>query len=183
MEERLKQFIDSLNMSINAFEKGLGVGTGTISKTITGKKALGSDIIKKIIFKYPDLSLNWLFYGEDYFLNENGIFPRSENEKPVVKTGSDAGSVTKNELSVPVFEQKQVQELVIQYQAMSTTYKQEVEVLKTQIATLAEQLSQSQQQTIEAQKEVIQAKNALIEAITPPKTPSMPLQQSVPVLL
>lgn len=63
MEERLKQLIHSLDMSVNAFEKDLGLGTGTIAKTIAGKKALGTDILKKIVFKYPEINLNWLITG------------------------------------------------------------------------------------------------------------------------
>lgn len=97
MEERLNHFIEGLGISINAFEKEIGVGTGTINKTILNGKSLGSEIIKKIVLKYPSLDLQWLFTGKEYIPKNSGTFQSMSFEKPPIKTTNEATNVTKTE--------------------------------------------------------------------------------------
>ena len=94
MEKRLATFISSKNLSINAFEGVIDVATGSIAKTITNNKGLGSAILKKIILKYPELNLDWLFTGEGEMLKNSSI-PLLENENVVVKSSSECSSETK----------------------------------------------------------------------------------------
>lgn len=62
----LNDLLDYLNMSINAFEKEIGAGTGTISKVVNGTedRELSIKTIRKIIAKYPDINQSWLQTGE-----------------------------------------------------------------------------------------------------------------------
>lgn len=62
----LNDLLDKLNLSINAFEKEIGAGTGTISKIINGteERELSIKTIRKIVARYPELSPSWLQTGE-----------------------------------------------------------------------------------------------------------------------
>lgn len=69
-KERLKEFVQALNLGQNAFEKEVGIANGYLaskSKTIT------SDTIEKVINKYPNLNIEWLMTGNGNMLKENGI--------------------------------------------------------------------------------------------------------------
>jgi len=61
--ERLKQFIDYKNISLNAFDNSIGASTGYIGKQIKNKASIGTDIVEKILKIYPDLNPEWLLTG------------------------------------------------------------------------------------------------------------------------
>lgn len=64
-KHHLNKLLDELDISVNAFEEAIGVGQGTISKSIIEPdKRLSDRNIKKITRKFPDVSENWLLTGE-----------------------------------------------------------------------------------------------------------------------
>lgn len=68
-KERLKLFVKSLKMGQNVFEKEVGIANGYLaSKSLT----ISSDTVERIIKKYPNLNLEWLFCGEGEML-KSGI--------------------------------------------------------------------------------------------------------------
>lgn len=62
---RLKVFIEEKGLTIAAFEKACKLGNATISKAIKNKTALRTDVIEKILTRFPNLSVEWLFTGSD----------------------------------------------------------------------------------------------------------------------
>jgi len=62
--ERLNQFIDYKNISLNMFDKSIGASNGYIGKQIKNNGSIGSDLIQKIFSVYPDLNILWLMTGE-----------------------------------------------------------------------------------------------------------------------
>lgn len=65
---RINVFCSYLDISVNKFETILGVGVGSISKTISTGKAIGGKVLKKIILTYPNLNIDWLFTGRGQML-------------------------------------------------------------------------------------------------------------------
>jgi phage repressor protein C with HTH and peptisase S24 domain len=90
-KERLKLFVQSLNMGQNAFEAEVGIANGYLASK---SQSVNSDAIEKIIIKYPSLNLDWLFTGNgDMSLDE-------ERQDVLIKTlpripyDAAAGSLT-----------------------------------------------------------------------------------------
>lgn len=75
-KERLKLFVQSLNMGQNAFEAEVGIANGYLASK---SQSVNSDAIEKIIIKYPSLNLDWLFTG-------NGDMSLGEDAKSIQVT-------------------------------------------------------------------------------------------------
>lgn len=82
-KDRLKLFVKSINMGQNAFEKEVGIANGYLASK---SQTVSSDIVEKIIAKYPDLSLDWLFRGEGEMYKSEMV----EDNTPMVIKG-DSG--------------------------------------------------------------------------------------------
>lgn len=61
--ERIKEFIDYKGLSIAAFERSIGMSNASFGKSLKNKGAIGSDKIENILFKYKELSAEWLLTG------------------------------------------------------------------------------------------------------------------------
>lgn len=89
-KERLKLFVQSLNLGQNAFEKEVGIANGYLASK---SQSVSSDTIERIIYKYPNLNLDWLFTG-------SGSMFQEEHQDIVAKTlpripyDAAAGSLT-----------------------------------------------------------------------------------------
>lgn len=75
VKDRLKHFIKTLGMSVNAFEKKWGTGQSYVNNI---SKGIGNEHLTNLCNLYPELNLNWLFTGkgsmllsESENLNEN----------------------------------------------------------------------------------------------------------------
>jgi SOS-response transcriptional repressor LexA len=72
-KERLKLFVQSLNKGQNAFEAEVGIANGYLASK---SQSVNSDAIEKILNKYPNLNLDWLFTGNgNMFLDEEYTAP------------------------------------------------------------------------------------------------------------
>lgn len=72
-KERLKLFVQSLNKGQNAFEAEVGIANGYLASK---SQSVNSDAIEKILNKYPNLNLDWLFTGNgNMFLDEESTAP------------------------------------------------------------------------------------------------------------
>lgn len=80
MNERLKQFIDYLNISTRKFEIKISASNGQIAKFLTKNTTIQSDILSKIFDTYPELSAEWLMRGKGEMLRENT--PEREGNTP-----------------------------------------------------------------------------------------------------
>ena len=62
--DRLQKFLHANRVSAYAFEHACGLSNGYLAKQLRGKGSVGSDIIEKIKYNYPELSIVWLFTGK-----------------------------------------------------------------------------------------------------------------------
>lgn len=77
--ERLKQFIDSINISISAFEKSIGMSNASFRKIYNNNGSIGSDKLERILKTYPQLNPSWLLTGEgSMILGEEAATPSSQ---------------------------------------------------------------------------------------------------------
>ncbi len=66
--KRLHEFLVFKNISFNKFEIVLGVSHGSISNAVKHKKNIGTNVLEKILEKYPRLSSEWLLRGKGEML-------------------------------------------------------------------------------------------------------------------
>ncbi|MCC2598022.1 helix-turn-helix transcriptional regulator [Sphingobacterium sp. FBM7-1] len=76
---RIKHYLDSKSISLNAFDKAIGVGNGYFGKQIKRQASVGSDILEKIVCVYPDINPVWLLTGEGQML----LSPEADSTKIV----------------------------------------------------------------------------------------------------
>ena len=67
-KERLSAFINASGLSVRAFERELGVATGTVRKI---NDVLSANMWDKISSKFPQLNRDWLMFGTGEMLNSN----------------------------------------------------------------------------------------------------------------
>lgn len=70
MIERLAQFIQSLGISVRAFEISIAASDGMIRRAINNKSDIQSKWISSIADNYPQLNLDWLIIGHGAMLRD-----------------------------------------------------------------------------------------------------------------
>jgi hypothetical protein len=84
--DRLSEYIEYKNISLNAFDKSIEASNGYIGRQIKNKASVGGDIIEKISCTYPDLNLEWLITGKGSMLkNQPDVLPLASD--PQVQYG------------------------------------------------------------------------------------------------
>jgi len=76
MNERLKQFIEYLQLSTRAFEQKISVSNGLIARFVSKNTSIQSDVLSKICDTFPELNFDWLVTGKGEMLRG------SDREKP-----------------------------------------------------------------------------------------------------
>lgn len=71
--ERLSRFIVYLGLKPTSFEAEMGFSNGSIGKLLNDKRALTSDRLEKIFYKYPELDPEWLMTGKGEMIKKNSI--------------------------------------------------------------------------------------------------------------
>ena len=79
MNERLREFISHIGLSVRKFETTIGVKNGYIRTFGEGSR---SEIIETILQEYPQLNREWLLTGEGEMLTNIGI-PTTQTESEV----------------------------------------------------------------------------------------------------
>lgn len=105
MDERIKQLYESLHINQQTFAEFLGVSPATISSIIKHKSKPSLKIIEAIRKRYPNISLDWLMFGNgpmflDEKSNDSASAPApstSEQNEPVLDFSDDSDS----EVSAP----------------------------------------------------------------------------------
>lgn len=77
--ERLAEYIESKNISFNAFDISIGASNGYIGKQIKNKASIGGDVIEKIACIYTDISLDWLITGKGEMIRNKSNYNTSHN--------------------------------------------------------------------------------------------------------
>lgn len=89
-KERLKLFVQSLNIGQNKFEEAVGIANGYLASR---SQSVNSDAIEKILVKYPNLNLDWLFTGNGEMFQEERL-DVSVKTLPRIPYDAAAGSLT-----------------------------------------------------------------------------------------
>lgn len=94
--ERLSLFITSLGLKPTSFEAEMGFSNGSIGKTLKEKRALGSDRLETIVYKYPTLNTDWLLTGKGTMIRLESSLgtPTAKFSDTAVSTLSGTGGVT-----------------------------------------------------------------------------------------
>lgn len=79
-KDRLKLFVKSLNMGQNIFEKEVGIANGYLASK---SQTISSDTVERVMEKYPDLNLEWLFCGKGEMLKSSLSNSIAENSSLV----------------------------------------------------------------------------------------------------
>ena len=69
--DRLAEYIELKDISLNAFDKSIGMSNGYIGKQIKNKASIGGDIIEKIACVHTDLNIDWLITGKGELLKNS----------------------------------------------------------------------------------------------------------------
>lgn len=80
--ERLAAVIKQLGYSTNAFEKEVGVSTGTFAKAISKGSDVNSSTLQLIGSKFPQINIGWLVTGNGEPLESSHIISKVITEKP-----------------------------------------------------------------------------------------------------
>lgn len=92
MLERLKEYLESKDISTGAAEKACGFGNAMLRNAFVGGKGIGSDKIEKILHTYPELSAEWLLRGVGSMIigQENDKAKELENKIIQMSVGRDS---------------------------------------------------------------------------------------------
>ena len=91
MIERLAQFIQSMGLSVRAFELSIAASDGMIRRAINNKSDIQSKWITLIADNYPQLSLDWLITGRGSMLRDSQI--SKENKTSTTPISSTVKSI------------------------------------------------------------------------------------------
>jgi transcriptional regulator with XRE-family HTH domain len=69
MNRRIALVLRAKNISPSQFAEDLGVQRSGISHILNGRNKPSLEFIQKLIKKYPDISMNWLMFGEGPMMN------------------------------------------------------------------------------------------------------------------
>lgn len=75
--DRLKQFIDYLEIPVTKFADNCEIPRPTLSQLTNGRnKSVRNELVEKIHRAYPNLSMIWLMFGEGDMLHNENIKPQ-----------------------------------------------------------------------------------------------------------
>lgn len=101
--DRLYRYLKLRNITPYAFERNCGLSNGYLHKQALGKGSIGSDIIERILLKYPDINLPWLMNGEGAMTktsSETSGMELEEEEKLYITTQIEMIAMLRNQIAV-----------------------------------------------------------------------------------
>lgn len=87
MHNRLKQFLAAENITQAQFADRIRIGKANVSHVLAGRNKPGYDFITAIMAGFPQLNINWLFFGNGKMYNNSQSVPQSA--EPSVNPDSD----------------------------------------------------------------------------------------------
>lgn len=119
MVERIKQLIDTLQVSHTQFAETIGINRSNLTHLFSGRNQPSLDLMKKILVAYPQVKTEWLIMGVgEMFAQDNPASvsePTQTAASPVVKSTSPREPITldlfaaQEEISQPKAELSQSQ--------------------------------------------------------------------------
>ena len=89
VKQRLIRYIKSHGMTQKSFQEALGVSPGYINSI---RKSIGADVLARLTELFPDLSRDWLLYGEGEMLKASE--PKGVPVYDTTSTGGATGLVS-----------------------------------------------------------------------------------------
>lgn len=84
--DRIKQYLDIKGISVSAFERSIGMSNASFGKSLKKGGAIGTDKLENILSAYPDISVEWLFFGKGSMLKDG-----KDNSEPTITTNPQEG--------------------------------------------------------------------------------------------
>lgn len=101
--DRLKQFIDYLEIPVTKFADNCEIPRPTLSQLTNGRnKSVRNELVEKIHRAYPDLSMIWLMFGEGDMLHNENIEISEAQNKPSAPLQQQQASI--NEMVMPTLD-------------------------------------------------------------------------------
>lgn len=73
MHNRLKQFLAAENITQAQFADRIRIGKANVSHVLAGRNKPGYDFITAIMAGFPQLNINWLFFGNGKMYNDSDL--------------------------------------------------------------------------------------------------------------
>lgn len=100
--DRLKQFIDFLEIPVTKFADNCEIPRPTLSQLTNGRnKSVRNELVEKIHRAYPDLSMIWLMFGEGDMLHKENIKTSEPQKAANLRYESDQSPIT--DMVMPTF--------------------------------------------------------------------------------
>jgi hypothetical protein len=91
--DRILLFVHHKNMSMRTFDTSIGVGNGYTSKQSKSGGSVGSNVLERIIDKYPDLNPLWLVTGKGEMILEI-----ETSDEPLPDYGKSIDAILENKI-------------------------------------------------------------------------------------
>lgn len=92
--KQFRAFFDSLNISVNAFSKQIGLPQRTVNNYVTGERSLSIDLIEATLQAFPELSAEWLLRGRGHMYSED-VSTSGQTDSEVIALRSELNGVYK----------------------------------------------------------------------------------------
>lgn len=80
MHNRLKQFLAAENITQAQFADRIRIGKANVSHVLAGRNKPGYDFISAIMTGFPELNLNWLFFGTGKMYTKPSVSAASDEQ-------------------------------------------------------------------------------------------------------
>lgn len=80
MHNRLKQFLAAENITQAQFADRIRIGKANVSHVLAGRNKPGYDFISAIMTGFPELNLNWLFFGTGKMYTNPAVSAASDEQ-------------------------------------------------------------------------------------------------------
>jgi hypothetical protein len=122
IKKRLDLIVKELGLSGRAFEKECGLANGSYSSIRDG---VGADKLNKILFRYPQISADWLISGSGEMMKPLKNGPRTE-ESGSIFAGNEM--LSRNQLN-----RDEMKTIVFQMAGILSGHQQEISKLITEL--------------------------------------------------
>jgi transcriptional regulator with XRE-family HTH domain len=102
MIERLQKIMDHAGVTPNKFAAMLGIQRSAISHIMSGRNNPSLTLVQKILKCYPDISADWLLFGDGNMLKNNNI----NSTLPIDVPPSDAPTLNTPPINAPTTDEQ-----------------------------------------------------------------------------
>lgn len=89
VKERIKEFCETQKMAISFFERKCGLANGYVNSI---RASIGMKSLEKILRSFPEMSRDWLIYGEGDMLRSDGSVHQTVSGSGNLSIAAGAGS-------------------------------------------------------------------------------------------